>query len=67
MVSACQKGCFDLCHLHSSHRHAVCVRHFAELIRIADKVAVATVPEVDIHNAVRDPDILLFGSFAKPV
>ncbi len=44
-----------------------CVRHFAELIRIADKVAVAAVPEVDIHNAVRNPDILLFGSFAKPV
>ena len=66
MVSACQKGCFDLCHLHSSHRHAVCVRHFAEFIRIADK-AVAAVPEVDIHNAVRDFDILLFGSFAKPV
>ena len=66
MVSACQKGCFDLCHLHSSHRYAVCVRHFAELIRIADK-AVAAVPEADIHNAVRNPDILLLGSFAKPV
>ena len=43
------------------------MRHFAELIRIADKVAVAAVPEVDIHNAVRNPDILLFGSFAQPV
>ena len=43
------------------------MRNFAELIRIADKVAVAAVPEVDIHNAVRDPDILLFGSLAKPV
>ena len=43
------------------------MRHFAEFIRIADKVAVAAVPEVDIHNAVRNPDILLFGSFAQPV
>ena len=43
------------------------MRHFAEFIRIADKVAVAAVPEVNIHNTVRDFDILLFGSFAKPV
>ena len=67
MVSACQKGCFDVCHLHSSHRNAVCVRHFTEFIRIADKVAVGAVPEVDVHNAVRNPDILLFGSFTQPV
>ena len=43
------------------------MRHFTEFIRIADKVIVPTVPEVNIHNAVRDPDILLFGSFAQPV
>ena len=28
---------------------------------------IPAVPEVDIHNTVRDFDILLFGSFTQPV